>query len=655
MDYYDDIGTKPLKEKAENGDVAACLELSYRYNLGTDMLKQDDEKALFWFQKSDMEDYKVITPYFKDKNKVAWLLLKYNKIDKAVSFGTSLEDSVDKVRFWFDIYNVTHEDKYYNEAVSLCELITKNINLYIEDDWNIAQFYKYIYEQTQDEKYRDEAIMYFKSILDNRLYSKDKVKPTENEQSYVFGKKVFLDPIFSELIDLSHNSKEKRRYLIASLDIKSIESKELFNKVNEYVINNFDLAYDCLNETEEMFGKESHEYKKEKHDWTNMLFSEIDYNERKIIYFAKDINDLAGCYDKNIYWLFTIDKYPKEIKFAEGHPLPNTIYMAVPSRKARYVPLEIFEEELFKTKIRDFQTFCRCLGATKILYRSVKGKYNEKDYDCLYSGELGGEYMGHEATVNANIKKKGQNTERFNGKEWRVDTLNPKKRPYVPENLKYWLSVDEDWDSLKEARLENDQISFHRIISSKRSNYLSTMQINEINIAYESFIAKAHLNYQQEKKFSFSHEEEMEWEFEVTFKPLEELNNIVNTNSNYEQKKVQNDCSQQIRNTQAKVNEQKYVDNLIVFFEDSAAITPRERKMLDHIRQSLCISEERAKELEESLKPKLTEDEQEYLDMYKEYAEKGEITEKERRRLDKFAMALGISEDRITVIEKLAI
>jgi hypothetical protein len=41
--------------------------------------------------------------------------------------------------------------------------------------------------------------------------------------------------------------------------------------------------------------------------------------------------------------------------------------------------------------------------------------------------------------------------------------------------------------------------------------------------------------------------------------------------------------------------------------------------------------------------------------MYKEYAEKGEITEKERRRLDKFAMALGISEDRITVIEKLAI
>ena len=61
--------------------------------------------------------------------------------------------------------------------------------------------------------------------------------------------------------------------------------------------------------------------------------------------------------------------------------------------------------------------------------------------------------------------------------------------------------------------------------------------------------------------------------------------------------------------------------------------------------RSLGISEERAAELEASLSPQLTEDEQEYLEMYHEYAEKGEISEKERRRLDKFAAALGISEE----------
>lgn len=98
--------------------------------------------------------------------------------------------------------------------------------------------------------------------------------------------------------------------------------------------------------------------------------------------------------------------------------------------------------------------------------------------------------------------------------------------------------------------------------------------------------------------------------------------------------------------------EEEYLDNLREFLEDDAEITPRERKMLDRIRQKLGISEERAKELEASLtKPPLTEDEQEYLDMYHEYAEKGEITEKERRRLDKFATAMGISEKRMRELE----
>ena len=101
--------------------------------------------------------------------------------------------------------------------------------------------------------------------------------------------------------------------------------------------------------------------------------------------------------------------------------------------------------------------------------------------------------------------------------------------------------------------------------------------------------------------------------------------------------------------------EQEYLENLKEFLEDDAEITPRERKMLDRIRQSLGISEERAVELEASLAPQLTEDEKEYLDMYKEYIEEGEITDKERRRLDKFAQALGIESNRIKEIEYIAI
>ena len=94
------------------------------------------------------------------------------------------------------------------------------------------------------------------------------------------------------------------------------------------------------------------------------------------------------------------------------------------------------------------------------------------------------------------------------------------------------------------------------------------------------------------------------------------------------------------------LKDQEYLDALKDFLQDGD-ISDRERRMLDRIRQALGISEQCAAELEASLKkPQLTEDEQEYLDMYREYTEEGSITEKIRNRLDRFASALGISPER---------
>lgn len=81
-------------------------------------------------------------------------------------------------------------------------------------------------------------------------------------------------------------------------------------------------------------------------------------------------------------------------------------------------------------------------------------------------------------------------------------------------------------------------------------------------------------------------------------------------------------------------------------------LSPREQKMLDRMRKALGVSEARAKELEQMLNAvQLSDDEKEYKDMYDEYMAKGALTDKERRRLDKFAAALGISDDRKSNIE----
>ncbi|MBR1788983.1 MAG: acyl carrier protein [Bacteroidaceae bacterium] len=101
-------------------------------------------------------------------------------------------------------------------------------------------------------------------------------------------------------------------------------------------------------------------------------------------------------------------------------------------------------------------------------------------------------------------------------------------------------------------------------------------------------------------------------------------------------------------------NEQQYLDAIKESLEDGAEITPRDRRMLERIRTSLSISEERAKELEATLAPQLTDDEKEYLEMYRDFKEDGEIGEKERRKLDRFAGVLNIPAERIKDIERMA-
>ena len=100
-------------------------------------------------------------------------------------------------------------------------------------------------------------------------------------------------------------------------------------------------------------------------------------------------------------------------------------------------------------------------------------------------------------------------------------------------------------------------------------------------------------------------------------------------------------------------DEQEYVEMYKEYAADGE-ISERDRKMLDKFRVRLGISEERARELEESCsKPKLTEDEQEYLEMFKEYDADGEISERDRKMLNKMRDRMGISEERARELEKM--
>lgn len=99
-------------------------------------------------------------------------------------------------------------------------------------------------------------------------------------------------------------------------------------------------------------------------------------------------------------------------------------------------------------------------------------------------------------------------------------------------------------------------------------------------------------------------------------------------------------------------NEQKYIDEVKECLEDGE-ITKTGRRLLNMQRERLGISEARASELEASFStPQLTDEEKEYLEAYHDATDDGQISEKERRMLNRLRDMLGIPEERAKEIER---
>lgn len=98
----------------------------------------------------------------------------------------------------------------------------------------------------------------------------------------------------------------------------------------------------------------------------------------------------------------------------------------------------------------------------------------------------------------------------------------------------------------------------------------------------------------------------------------------------------------------------EYLEILESCLPPSAEISDTERKLLDRLQTFIGISKERAHELEEQRnKPKLSPEEIEYLEEYKYCLDNGnEITPVERRLLDRLKSKLGISNERVAEIER---
>ena len=367
------------------------------------------------------------------------------------------------------------------------------------------------------------------------------------------------------------------------------------------------------------------------------------YDERKVIFVAKSFHDVFEYIGKidSINYIFTPDCIPSDIKFPLGQPNVNSLYIANPVKTDEYVPYDNYELTLFMDKIRELKRLLRYLGATEITFTSLRGTKIEeaKKMGSSVNAEAG--LLGHKVGGGYSSED-GQN--RMSGQGIKVDyieRLNSNEYPSLPDRL-YWYNDEHEWQDIVEARLHLNQLHFEQSISTNQISSLDKQSQENINAAYENLIFHINANYDHKQEFHVKTNEETMWRITAEFKPLSEFENSDNTMSHLSIGTKKNLSS----------DEKDYLEAVEEYLEDGS-ISERDRRMLERLRKSLGISEERAVALEATLVPQLTDDEKDYLEAVKECLKGGGINDRDRRTLERLRKSLDITEERASELEAM--
>ncbi len=168
--------------------------------------------------------------------------------------------------------------------------------------------------------------------------------------------------------------------------------------------------------------------------------------------------------------------------------------------------------------------------------------------------------------------------------------------------------------------------------------------------SFEYLFAKASGSYDAKIDKTFSKTEEIEWEIDMQFKPLQDFDG-----TNVSNGKVAAQITQPL-SAELSETELAYKEEVEFCLEDAPEIDAYSRKFLERKRQKLGLSEERAQEIEDMVKASLvsfTDEEKEYMEALDDVIEDGVIPDNVRRLLERERKSLGISEERAQELEVL--
>ena len=308
---------------------------------------------------------------------------------------------------------------------------------------------------------------------------------------------------------------------------------------------------------------------------------------------------------------------------------------------SKYLPFEDYQLVFVEDKIREFCEFVQDLGATEITIDCLNSSYNDTDTNTekTYSSGIEGARRGVSGSV------KTSNSRRLIEELSRSINLHqvfePTKKPILHPNL-IWYQHEPSWQRLYNQRMSGGLLTHEERMETKKSQVLEEKELQDIKAEVKGIFAKLNIGFDQNDESRYEQQENAILSIKVQFAPLNEL---IGENSN-SQAKIGSGI-----NIELSANESEYVEEYKECLSNGE-ISTGERRLLDKLRDKLGISPSRAKELEELLAtPKLTDDEKEYLEAFKDACEDGKVSDKQRRLLEKLRVMYGISEKRARELE----
>ena len=366
-------------------------------------------------------------------------------------------------------------------------------------------------------------------------------------------------------------------------------------------------------------------------------FLEQPYNERKLIVPVKSYSDL---FQKTLS-VVDINHLPA-IHFPIGHPIANQLYVGHPYIPSNYIPFENYELTFIEDKVREFCQIMQYLGATEINIECINSSSSNKDTNLQQKGSASINYKVASVSGEGERNKTDKFLEDISQSINLHQKFYPKSKPILPPDL-VWYAHEPSWQRLYNQRMQGALMEHEERIETKKSQVVENSELKRISAEVKWLFVEANGNWEQSMEEKFEAHDNAILAIHVKFAPLESLQDTLSASS------PQSALNSRLTMTG---DEKEYLEEVKACLEEDSEISPKERRLLNRLRERLGISEERAAELEATLQSiQLTDDEKEYMEEYKACLEEGEISSKERRLLDRLRDKLSISKERAKEIE----